>query len=190
MSKLSRDNINFIDLIIYDHFVYPYTSVFYNYGFTPNTITFLSFITSVFAIFFLKNNYYILFAILFFIGYIFDCMDGYMARKFNMSSNIGDLLDHGSDLLEFIFLLYVIYPYVINHYYRYPIVCISIILLIIHQINVGCSELNSSVNTGYTLKLYELLCPNKEIIKYTKYFGGGFFICYLILLSIFIISYK
>ncbi len=34
-------------------------------------------------------------------GYVLDCVDGFMARRFGMETVLGDALDHGTDLLGY-----------------------------------------------------------------------------------------
>ena len=61
------------------------------------------------SVYFLKSDKYILSSICYFLAYFYDCADGKMARKYNMTSKYGDLYDHVSDLIKHILLFYVLY---------------------------------------------------------------------------------
>ena len=77
----------------------------YNNGFTPNMITTLSNISCIITlIFLLKLKFYIA-ALFFLISYYFDCMDGYIARKYNQTSPLGDYYDHISDIIKLLLVL-------------------------------------------------------------------------------------
>ncbi len=69
----------------------------YCMGFTPNMVTILSTIFTFLAIYFLHlgKRTHAFFAYIF--GYILDCVDGRMARKYSMGSEIGMALDCVSD---------------------------------------------------------------------------------------------
>lgn len=82
----------------------------YEMGLTPNMVTILSTIFTFLSIYYLHldNRIYAFYAYLF--GYILDCVDGRMARKYSMGSDIGMALDSTSDnisntlLFTYIFL--------------------------------------------------------------------------------------
>jgi hypothetical protein len=77
---------------------------------TPNGITVLSGLIRLYVIFLLSVNkveYACLFLI---IGYLFDCVDGNMARKYNMGSNYGMALDLILDaIISIIIVCYIFY---------------------------------------------------------------------------------
>lgn len=52
------------------------------------------------------NNYYLLSFILFLISGLTDYLDGYFARKYNASSQIGEILDPIADKILIVFLLF------------------------------------------------------------------------------------
>ncbi len=62
------------------------TDLMYDIGFTPNTITFFSLLTGLFSIYYLYINEYKKASVYYFISYIFDCIDGRLARTYNMQS--------------------------------------------------------------------------------------------------------
>ena len=79
-------------------------------GLTPNSVTYLSTACTFLSIYYLsikKVNYA---ASAYFLGYLLDCVDGRMARKFKMSSQYGMMIDLVSDnvtnLALFSFIIY------------------------------------------------------------------------------------
>ena len=110
MRKIPGKLDNFIDdtLITIIDTIQPY---FYKLGFIPNTLTTISLICWLFALYFFINDgvYYTLYAVLFMIlSYFFDCFDGHFARSYNMVTKFGDYYDHISDVSKVILLIYFI----------------------------------------------------------------------------------
>ena len=52
------------------------------------------------------NNYYVLAFVLFFVAGLTDYLDGFLARKYNASSQMGEILDPIADKILIIFLLF------------------------------------------------------------------------------------
>jgi hypothetical protein len=71
----------------------------YRLGLTPNHITLLSTVFTLIAGYFYVNNMIELAICFYLLGYIMDCMDGRMARKYNMGSTLGMMLDGVSDIV-------------------------------------------------------------------------------------------
>ena len=110
MHKNKKEHMAFYDVFIMEHFVEPFTPFFREtLGFTQNGITWLSNISSFIALIFLWNKNLLLFFVFWHINYWFDCMDGYMARKYDMVSDYGDMIDHLGDWISMlgIFLILV-----------------------------------------------------------------------------------
>ena len=72
----------------------------YNLGLTPNMITILSTIFTFLSIYFLHLDKRIHAVISYIIGYILDCVDGKMARKYSIGSDFGMVLDSTSDVIS------------------------------------------------------------------------------------------
>ena len=72
-----------------------------------NALTFLRILIAIiiFALLY-TNNYYFLAFILFFVAGLTDYLDGYLARKYNASSQIGEILDPIADKILIIFLFF------------------------------------------------------------------------------------
>ena len=72
-----------------------------------NSLTFLRiFISLIIFVLLYLNNHYLLAFILFFIAGLSDYLDGYLARKYNASSQIGEILDPIADKILIIFLFF------------------------------------------------------------------------------------
>ena len=71
----------------------------YKIGFTPNHITLLSTLFTIISGYFYLTNMVEIAVIFYLLGYIMDCMDGRMARKYNMGSTLGMMLDGVSDIV-------------------------------------------------------------------------------------------
>ena len=81
-----------------------------NVGLTPNKVTILSSLFTLSTIYFLHIKKIEYACAVYFIGYLLDCVDGNMARKYNMGSKYGMALDMVSDQLTSIALIgYAIY---------------------------------------------------------------------------------
>ena len=101
MRKLPSSLENPIDNFIYIGVEYL-SPIVYKMGLTPNMITTLGNIfTVLFVVFFLKKQYE-LSALSFLVSYYFDCLDGYVARSYNMVTVFGDYYDHISDSIRII----------------------------------------------------------------------------------------
>ena len=79
-------------------------------GLTPNHVTYLSTACTFLSIYYLSIQEVNYAAAAYFLGYLLDCVDGRMARKYNMSSQYGMMIDLVSDnitnLALFSFFIY------------------------------------------------------------------------------------
>ena len=64
------------------------------------------FIAIIIFVLLMLNNYYLLAFILFFIAGFTDYLDGFLARKYNASSQIGEILDPIADKILIIFVFF------------------------------------------------------------------------------------
>lgn len=80
----------------------------YNAGLTPNNITTISKIFEVMAIVLAIRMNYRLAGLMYVVGYIFDCVDGRLARKYKMCSNFGMMYDFNSDMITHFLLFFVL----------------------------------------------------------------------------------
>jgi hypothetical protein len=178
MRKIPEKFENPLDNILIDISEYVSPS-FHKYGFTPNMITTLSNIAAIIVILLLLHAKYVWAAIFFIVAYFFDCLDGHVARKYNMTSKIGDYYDHVSDAFKSILILYTMYY--INSDKFFKIIPILIITTILTFIHLGCQEKYYNKDESDTIFFTKNLCPtdsnNKESIennmKITRFFGCG-----------------
>lgn len=73
-------------------------------GLTPNKLTIVNLIIGFLSVLFLFNNQ-VVFACLYVMNRVLDIFDGYIARKFDLKTELGDKLDHWGDLILNILLL-------------------------------------------------------------------------------------
>ena len=160
---------------------------------TPNDITTLSNISAFITVLLLLNAKYNWAAFMFVLAYFFDCLDGYYARKYKMTSPIGDAYDHYSDLTKMIVIIYTLYyinPSKFNHVL--PLIVIAVFLCFVQ---LGCQEMVYHKNESDSLNFMKTLCIVKDpkdkeeiksILEKTRYFGSG---TYILLLTVIIIYY-
>lgn len=94
------------------HIFYPISNtlvpVFKRLGITPNMITTLSLVSTIYA--FMKLNTNKNEAIVaYLLGYLFDTMDGAMARKYKMGSEFGMTYDMVTDTVSNMLILYLMF---------------------------------------------------------------------------------
>ena len=69
-------------------------------GITPNFITISNILLRIYIFYFLINDNTGWHLVpLFILTQFLDCLDGTLARKYNQTSELGNILDHGSDML-------------------------------------------------------------------------------------------
>lgn len=96
--KLPANYDNPIDDVI----LYPFERIdnqLYACGVTPNILTTVSVLFGGLAVYRLYQSRFLESAVYFFLYYVFDCYDGYFARKYNMVTDFGDKYDHYKDLI-------------------------------------------------------------------------------------------
>jgi len=81
----------------------------HNFGLSPNMITIISTCFTLLSVYFLHIEERVLAVFSYIIGYLLDCVDGRMARKYSLSSNLGMVLDTVSDNLStFVLFIYIL----------------------------------------------------------------------------------
>lgn len=177
--KILREYENPFENIILDT-TEPLLPTLKSLGFTPNMLTTYSFIFGLLSIYYLSKRNIHAFAITFLISYIFDCMDGVFARKYNMTSEFGDLYDHISDVIVGILLFYTAY----NLYKKeitFKIILLFSIFTYLSQMHMGCQQKMYNKSTE-TINILQNLCHNKNDIKWTRFFAPISYIIFCILL--------
>lgn len=177
-----------IDVILYNwaDTVAPW---FHSHNFSPNDVTTLSFVAGVASLVYLRQGDLFMFVVLYSVGYFFDCLDGFMARKYNLMSPLGDIYDHITDVVVQVGLLYVVLTK-----YRSGvsprIIQIYLLTVFLTATHLACQQVNSPWKEPETLDLLKPLCPNKEFIRYSRYFGTGGFTVIVLFLVIYVVSSK
>lgn len=98
MRKLPRKFENPIDWILID-ICEKVCPLFKQFDLTPNHITTLSLLFGLVSLILFQRKSFKLSAVLLFISYAFDCLDGHYARKYKMETKFGDYYDHVKDIL-------------------------------------------------------------------------------------------
>ena len=158
------------------------------YNFSPNLITISRLIMTIYIHVSLqqKKNYKIS-GFLVFLIYFLDHLDGHFARKYNMETILGDYLDHFSDLLLIVIIIY--------HFYKKNIIISRIskyiisILFINSAIFYACEEkilhLEKNKIESKSAKILQPICffnTKKKIIEYmklTRYFSYSILYLYV-----------
>lgn len=144
-------------------------------GITPNIVTTFSLISGLISVYSIYKNNYIIGSIFCFISYFFDCLDGYIARKFNMKSKFGYYYDHISDIITIILFFIVFFTKkTLNVKFRVYIFIIFVLIYFLGTIHIGCQELQKEDNNNINLHTGLVkLCRNKDDIRFTRFFGLG-----------------
>jgi len=186
MRKLESKYDGIIDNLI--SFFIPSHSKYLN-NLTPNQITTISVFFSILTIFFYYKKYYLIAGITFILSYIYDCLDGYHARRKNMITKKGDWYDHITDVLFNNLIFLMIFNNFRKTKYLIYICIIFIFLLITTSIHFGCQEQiykkkNKFKSTYFNSFISQ--CLNKKnpskILQYSRYFSSGMLILYMTIL--------
>jgi len=154
---------NYLYFPISDLLVTPLREI----GLTPNNVTIISTLFSLSVIYFLSINEIEYACIALSIGYLLDCVDGNMARKYNMGSKYGMALDMVSDHLASIITLgYIIYVKGYNNWYMPGFILIAYLCSISFSITeaLSCYKKNGTDNF-YKIREDEMKDENGLIFK-------------------------
>lgn len=150
-------------------------------------ITTISGVCGFSSAYFIYKHQFLLSAVLFSTAYMFDCLDGYVARTYNMVTKFGDYYDHIMDVLKFI--VYLIAISVVNFKLFLMFAPFLIYALFLAGVHLGYQEYAyNRKEESVTLGLLRILCKHQNNagpeLKYTRYFGAGSFnmLCVLIIL--------
>jgi phosphatidylglycerophosphate synthase len=121
-----------------------------NLGMTPNGVTVLSSLFQLYTIILISVDKIEYACVVYFIGYLLDCVDGNMARKYNMGSKYGMTLDMVSDVvLNIALILYIMHKKGLNSY-----VIALIVLSYMANTYCGINEALITHNTTQTDNFY------------------------------------
>ena len=136
----------------------------------PNLITLFRFLSAIYLFFYYEPdnfNSYFLIALIAVIG-VSDSLDGIVARKFNLVSKLGIILDPLTDRIVFIILLFWLSPLIpVNFIYAVLIREFLVLIGSIYVLITG-SKINVSKKGKFgTVALFVLICLfvlNTEIL--------------------------
>lgn len=152
-------------------------------NFTPNIITMIGFLFKLTSIYLLlKTDRVVLAAILFFIGYIFDCLDGAYARQYDMVTDLGDYLDHGCDIISAILLIIVVY---IKFGFEYTLVIL--LLFVLATYHISCQE--ATIEDNNKSNTITDLCADTRHAERYRFIGCGNMM-FLITIALIIIFWR
>jgi len=98
-SNRDLTGINPIQKLLYI-LAYPIAKISSKFGLTPNILTLISFIFTIFAFISLVKNYLLSFILFWFVAFILDYADGTLARMTSSKGKTALRYDHISDLLK------------------------------------------------------------------------------------------
>jgi hypothetical protein len=147
-----------------------------NYGYivTPNILTTIGLILGVICIYLLLEKMYLLAFIFFWLTYLFDCIDGHYARKYDMITEFGDYYDHIRDVFIISMVVLIITIQLEDNLLRMIFLIIFIVKIFFMSVHLGCQENNyPNENESQSLNIFKTLCFDKNLIQYTKFMGCG-----------------
>ena len=193
MRKLPDEYENPFDILIYK-IVIKIEPYFKKWNFSPNQITTIGNIFGIIGIYKLYQGKYIESALFYFIRYIFDCLDGYYARKYDKVTIFGDWYDHISDIL--ILIVYIILLYIKNKKIFSKIAIIFVLMLYFMLLHFYYQEIyyknekESPTINAIQKVIPTFLLPKDESdlsckLYKTKYFGNGTLVIIVMLILVY-----
>jgi len=179
MRKLPSELDNPFDNMVLD-LVESTVDFFHDVGFTPNGVTTLSLISGLYGVYKFANFEFYQSAFLHLISYYFDCLDGHLARKYNMTTEFGDYYDHTKDFIVSGLLFYHMakFYWTVEHNIKYiiPIIVIIVLYGVFHH--MGCQEIYYGNHTE-TMSIFLDSCDAKDkkeaakLLKSSRHLGCG-----------------
>jgi phosphatidylglycerophosphate synthase len=105
-------------------------------GLTPNHVTYMSTTMTLLSLYYLYINEVNYACAAYFFGYLFDCIDGKMARAYNMGSKFGMALDLVTDnLTNFALISFITATKGYYNWYTILIICMSYMISLSYGLN-------------------------------------------------------
>lgn len=168
MRKLPRRYENFIDNVFID-ISDTVSDAFHNTKHTPNMITAYSGICGLVAIRAVSAGNVKLFIVSMLLSYFFDCLDGFMARKYQQETALGDIFDHVKDAAVVLGTIAVVAAKYGVAVFNFKLIVIAVYLSSMH---FGCQQRYYG-GSHETLDKLKPLCRSPNDLRYTKWFGSG-----------------
>lgn len=198
MRKTPAELTGSIDNKILD-FVEATSPYFKAMNFTPNMLTTLSLITGLASMYYFYYDNAIPATILYFLSYLFDCYDGFYARKYGMVTDFGDYYDHVKDVsiaLIFFFIVYLKIGY-LNKTEIIVFIIVGVVLLLLGTVHIGCQEVYyGKPHESHSLNSTMKLCPSQDkevatkVLRNIRQFSVGMFVIYILVLMNYVIYKK
>jgi phosphatidylglycerophosphate synthase len=144
-------------------------------GLTPNGVTTIGLVAGLAAAYCLWRGQVVAFVVLSIVNYVADCADGYMARRYKMTSAIGDYYDHASDVIVHVAL----FAAVVARYPRWklvPLFAAAAALYVASGSYLGCQQAHiqkKGEGRGETLDLLSALCYSEDTMTWARWFSTG-----------------
>ena len=136
--------------------IIPY---FHSVGLTPNHITSIGIILRCIGLYYFYHRKHIGYVvILFIIAWILDACDGLMARTYNQATSFGSLIDHISDAVYTILILFIVFT---RYNYKKELILLLILLFILIIVQFKVKYMNKTYSKLENI-LYNYL-PNIKI---------------------------
>lgn len=202
MSKLEEIHENPIDILC-GKFSAAVTPVFRGWGWTPNMVTTLSVIASAMAVKSVyQGNQKLAFVVWAILSYLFDCVDGYMARTYDMCTKFGDFYDHFSDWVYFIALFGVAFlvrglkaEYQPYRMWFFGAIALATVGMMVHmglqewvyREDSGADDQGPTLN--YFARVAKGICSfdPKDCIQNSRFLGTGTFVAVVIFIIAFFV---
>lgn len=140
-------------------------------GLTPNGVTYLSTALTFLSLYYLSINKVHYAAIAYFMGYLFDCVDGRMARKYNMGSQFGMVIDMVSDNITNLSLFaYFVYKQGYDHWYIPTLFILTYLLSLSFGINEAIASYKTTGSDNF-LERRQKEIGDVENILYKLFLG-------------------
>jgi len=146
--------------------------VFHCLGFTPNAVTTLTIFIRLLSAHFILKNKKTEAIILLLIGLWTDSLDGYMARKYNMTSEFGHFYDRIADYITgFIYMVVILRQFMkSNIQHKYIYVLLSLLFLICSFEKISCREkdkkqTDKAMNQFYSSQICPTNKPDHQTLK-------------------------
>ena len=158
---------------------------------TPNYLTTLSLISSIFSLYFLYNRKPIGAIIFLLFRWYFDYLDGIYARTYNLVSKFGDYYDHITDLFySFGIICILLFSKYKKVYIKYYLLIILVIFYILFLIQMGYiereySKINKDNIKETSISYLRKLSPNKYKYIFDAFDNSTLYIVIIIIFIIF-----
>lgn len=186
-SKLSPDHENPIDGWILGSVVLPFNRVVHGHSVRwpavvqrniPNLLTAASLLVGCMSAWLITSGHRGLAVSLHMVSYVLDCCDGNYARQHGLTSEFGDLFDHGADVMKVLATLAALWwssrlpwwVYVRRYASTLAVLGASALLCAMHM---GCQQLRLGGCSTESLGVLTPLCPSADDIYWTRFGGCG-----------------